>query len=178
MNSAIALTPLQLKSCLDLLKQSLEAQIDLIAQCRKVLDETESEIKLRGVTIEHPLVRRFRHWNPVIVKEGKTLIWNPKKQIHGRPQDILQAAKAILKAVGCIQFFREGTITIEVIQSISPMLIEMVNSAASAKTILSAHVSNLHLLRHHVTFRSTVLFSLYFNCYRLPIALNGPLANR
>jgi hypothetical protein len=93
MNSAIALTPLQLKSSLDLLKQSPEAQIDLIAQYRKFLDETESEIKLRGVTTEHPLVRRFRHWNPVIVKEGKTLIWNPKKQIHGRPQDILQSCK-------------------------------------------------------------------------------------
>jgi hypothetical protein len=138
MDSAVALAPLQLKSSLNILKQSPEAMIDLIAQYRKVLDETESEIKLRGVTIEHPLVRRFRHWNPVIVKEGKTLIWNPKKQIHSRPQDILQAARAILKAIGCIQFFREGAITVEAIQSISPMLIEMVNGAASAKTILSA----------------------------------------
>jgi len=56
MNSAIALTPLQLKSSLDLLEQSSEAQIDLIAQYRKVLDETESEIKLRGVTTKHPVV--------------------------------------------------------------------------------------------------------------------------
>lgn len=99
MNSAIALTPLQLKSSLDLLEQSPEAQIDLIAQYRKVLDETESEIRLRDVTTEHPSVRRFRHWNPVMVKEGKTLVWNPKKQIHGRPQGILQAAKTNLKAV-------------------------------------------------------------------------------
>jgi len=78
-----------------------------------------------------------------MVKEGMTLIWNPKKQIHSRPQDILQAAMANLKAVGCIQFFREGTITVETIQSISPMLIEMVNGAASAKTILSAHCAHL-----------------------------------
>jgi hypothetical protein len=156
MNSAVALTPLQLKSSLNILKQSPEALIDLIAQYRKVLDETESEIKLRGVTIEHPLVRRFRHWNPVIVKEGKTLIWNPKKQIHGRPQDILQAARAILKAIGCIQFFREGAITVEAIQSISPMLIEMANGAASAKTILSAHCAHLKH-RAGINLKDTVI---------------------
>jgi len=71
------------------------------------------------------------------------LIWNPKKGRHGLPSNLLDAAKANLRAIGAVQFFCQGTITVEVVESISPILFEIVNKSTPAQLLLSSHCAHL-----------------------------------
>jgi hypothetical protein len=102
-----------------------------------------SNIRMRATLKPPPLVWRFQFWSPVIDTNGEMKIWNPKSHCHGISPDPIGAAKTNLRAVGTVQFFRDGKITLDTVKTIAPRLIEMVDSVESSRDLLAAHCARL-----------------------------------
>jgi hypothetical protein len=138
------ITPEQLKLSLERLNDSLTStQLELIKRYRSVLNEVEASIRMRATLKPPPLVWRFQFWSPVIDTNREMKIWNPKSHRHGISPDPIGAAKTNLRAVGTVQFFRDGQITLDTVKMIAPRLIEMVDSVEPSKDLLAAHCARL-----------------------------------
>lgn len=77
------------------------------------------------------------------ISNERILLWNHRTFRHGvAPENSLAPVK-IVKAIGSVQFFRDGTSTVETVMAISPQLVTLCGGLKSTESILSAHCAHL-----------------------------------
>lgn len=80
---------------------------------------------------------------PVHISNGQLLLWNHRTFRHGIAPENSSAPGKIVKAIGSVQFFRDGKLTVETVRALSPQLIALVGGLKSTESILSAHCARL-----------------------------------
>jgi hypothetical protein len=126
----MAVTPEDLRRSFESSTESLNIQLALVTTFRNILDEVELKInaQLAPRDLEHeerPVnllspPRSFWDWNPVHISNGQILLWNHRTFRHGIAPESSSAPEKLVKATGSVQFFRDGTITVETVRGALP----------------------------------------------------------
>jgi hypothetical protein len=71
------------------------------------------------------------------------MIYDYRAGFHNEPTDLVSTSMEMIKAIGAVEFFQKGTLTIDGIKSVAPVLLEMVGNDKLIKKLLSDHGSHL-----------------------------------
>ena len=136
------MTPEKLKRTFEQLTSSPDEKLGLVAEFRAALDKIEKSVKVEEKGKGRKAIT-FSTWSPVIQSKGVWMIYDYRAGFHKEPTDSVSTAMEMIKAMGAVEFFQKGTLTIDGIKSVAPVLLEMVGNDKSIKKLLSDHGSHL-----------------------------------
>jgi hypothetical protein len=135
-------TPEKLKWTFEQLMSSPDEKLGLIAEFRATLDKIEKNVKVEKKGKGRKAIT-FSTWSPIIQSKGVWMIYDYRAGFHKEPTDSVSTAMEMIKAIGAVEFFQKGTLTIDSIKSVAPVLLEMVGNDKLIKKLLSDHGSHL-----------------------------------
>jgi hypothetical protein len=135
-------TPETLIRTFEQLTSSAEEKRGLIAELRAALDKIEREVKAEEEGKSRKAIT-YSTWSPVIRSKGVWMIYDYRVGFHKEPTDSVSMAMEMMKTMGAVEFFQKGTLTVDGIKSVAPVLLEMVGNDKLIKKLLSEHGSHM-----------------------------------